>query len=111
MTTWFISRHPGARAWAERRGVPVDEHVVHLDAMCVAQGDTVIGTLPVNLAAAVCARGARFINLSMDLPADARGRELSAEDLERFNARLEEYRIERVASRNGAPASAAGERR
>lgn len=110
MTVWFISRHPGARAWAERHGVPVDEHVVHLDAMCVVRGDTVIGTLPVNLAAAVCARGARFINLSIDLPADARGRELSAEDLERFNARLEEFHIERV-ERNGAPASAAGERR
>jgi CRISPR-associated protein Csx16 len=93
MTTWFVTRHPGARQWAEQQQIAVDRACVHLDPADVAAGDTVIGSLPVHLAAAVCARGARYLNLSLDLPARARGRELSAEELGEFNARLEEYRI------------------
>jgi CRISPR-associated protein Csx16 len=94
MTTWFITRHPGAVYWAARQGLKVDKRVAHLDPADIQPGDTVIGTLPVNLAAEVCARGGRFFNLSLDLPEGARGRELSADDLERFGARIEEYRIE-----------------
>jgi len=94
MTTWFITRHPGAIEWAARQGIPVDRLIAHLDTAQVHPGDTVIGTLPVNLAAGVCARGARFFNLSLNLPPEARGQELSADDLERYSARLEEYSIE-----------------
>jgi CRISPR-associated protein Csx16 len=96
MTTWFVSRHPGAIEWASRRGVRVDRQVAHLDVAEVKAGDVVIGTLPINLAAQVCARGARFFNLSLDVSPEARGRELSTADLERYGARLEEYRIEAV---------------
>ncbi len=94
MTTWFVSRHPGAIEWAARQGLTVDQQLVHLDPATIQPGDTIIGTLPVNLAAAVCARGGHFFNLSLDLPPEARGRELSADDLERFGARIEEYRVE-----------------
>jgi len=93
MTTFFISRHPGAVEWAERRGLTIDQFVSHLDEEKIGPGDTVIGTLPVHLAAETCARGARYFNLSMDLPAEARGRELSADDLDRYGARLERYII------------------
>jgi CRISPR-associated protein Csx16 len=95
-TTWFVSRHPGAIEWADRRGIRVDRQVAHLEIAEIQPGDVVIGTLPINLAAQVCARGARFFNLSLDVPPEARGRELSAADLERYGARLEEYRIEAV---------------
>ncbi len=93
MTTWFVTRHPGAEEWAARRQIAIDRHCTHLDPADVEAGDTVIGSLPVHLAAAVCARGARYLNLSLDLPARARGKELSAEELGEFNARLEEYKI------------------
>lgn len=93
MTTWFITRHPGARQWAEQQQLAIDRHCVHLDPAEISAGDTVIGSLPVHLAAAVCATGARYVNLSLDLPAHARGKELTAEELAQFNARLEEYRI------------------
>jgi len=93
MTTWFITRHPGALEWAHRHGLSIDRHIVHMDPADVRPGDVVLGTLPVNLAADVCAKGARYLNLSLDLPAEARGRELSADDLERYGARLEEYRV------------------
>ena len=59
MTTYFVSRHPGAIEWARRRGITIDRHVAHLDAQVITKDDTVIGTLPVNLAAEVCARDAR----------------------------------------------------
>jgi CRISPR-associated protein Csx16 len=91
MTTWFVSRHPGAVAWAQRRGLAVDRQLAHLAPEQIAPGDTVIGTLPVNLVARVCARGGRYLHLSLDLPAEARGRELTADELERYGARLEAY--------------------
>lgn len=96
--TYFVTRHTGARDWMARRGVQVDHVVEHLDATQLEPGDTVIGTLPVNLAAAVCERGARFLSLALDLPGPLRGKELSADELEQCGARLEEYRIERVSA-------------
>jgi CRISPR-associated protein Csx16 len=95
MTTWFVTRHPGAIAWAARRGLAVDRCIAHLDPETVAPGDTVIGVLPVNLAARVCERGGRYFNLSLDLPPEARGRELSADELETYGARLEGFEIRR----------------
>ncbi|MEW6039541.1 MAG: CRISPR-associated protein Csx16 [Pseudomonadota bacterium] len=93
MTTFFITRHPGARAWAEQEGIRIDRVVDHLDPAEVEAGDTVLGTLPVNLAAEVCARGARYLHLSLGLPPEWRGKELSADDLRRFGARLEEFLV------------------
>jgi CRISPR-associated protein Csx16 len=95
-TMWFVSRHPGAREWAARKGIRVDRTIAHLDIAEVRAGDTVIGTLPVNLAAEVCRRGARYVNLSLDVPEELRGRELSADELERCGARLEPFVIERA---------------
>ena len=48
---WFVSRHPGALDWARRSGIAFDRHVAHLDTGKIGAGDTVIGSLPVNLAA------------------------------------------------------------
>lgn len=95
MTTWFITRHPGALAWAIRQGLHIDRHVSHLDPAEITAGDTVIGTLPVNLAADLCAAGARFFNLSLQLPPEARGRELSAAELEQYGAKIEEFTVDR----------------
>jgi CRISPR-associated protein Csx16 len=93
MTTWFVSRHSGAIEWAAQQGLHIDRHVDHLNPAHVQPGDTVIGTLPVNHAAAVCGQGAQFLNLSLDLPAHWRGRELSAQDMRQCNARLEGFHI------------------
>ena len=95
MSTLFVSRHPGAVEWARRTSLTVDVWVAHLDVAKVGAGDTVIGSLPPHLAAEVCARGARFLHLRLDIPAEWRGRELSADELEMAGARLEEYFVER----------------
>jgi CRISPR-associated protein Csx16 len=89
-----------------RHGVRVDRQIAHLDPAQVQPGDTVIGALPVHLAAEVCRRGARYLHLSLDLLPQMRGRELSAEDLETCNARLEIFHVRGGAAggtREGAP--------
>ncbi|MFA7097306.1 MAG: CRISPR-associated protein Csx16 [Gammaproteobacteria bacterium] len=98
MTTYFVTRHPGAVEWAIGEGIVVDELVAHLDPASVQVGDVVIGTLPVNLAAEVCARGARYLHLTLELPAVLRGKELAAGDMRALGARIEEYRVERLGS-------------
>lgn len=95
MTIWLITRHPGAIEWAARHGIAWDRHVSHLDPDEIVVGDTVIGSLPVHLAAAICARGASYFNLSLDMPAHLRGQELDADVLEACGARLEKYFVKK----------------
>jgi CRISPR-associated protein Csx16 len=96
MTTYFVSRHPGAIEWAKRKDLNVTQWVTHLDTAQVQTGDTVIGSLPVNLAAQVCAKGAAYWHVSMQLPATLRGQELSADDLEQLQARVERFTIQAI---------------
>ena len=100
MTTYLITRHPGAVEWIARQGVSTDAVLTHLDSNLIQAGDTVIGTLPVHLAAAVCERGGKFISLTLDLPLALRGRELMVDDLDACCARLEPFIIKPNASTN-----------
>jgi CRISPR-associated protein Csx16 len=102
MTTWFITRHEGAREWARRRGFEIDRLANHLDPDEIRVGDAVLGSLPVNLAAEVCGRGGRYFHLTLPLPPEWRGQELSADDMERFGARLEEFRVTAAPADGGA---------
>lgn len=95
MTAFFVTRHPGALAWAESQGIRA-QTVAHLSADEVGPGDLVMGNLPIQLACAIIERGARYLHLELDVPAEARGRDLSAEDMKSFNARLTEFHIVRV---------------
>ena len=96
MTTYFISRHPGAAAWAEAEGFHVDERLAHFDVNSVQPGDRVLGTLPINLVAEVNARGGTYFHLTLELPAEARGKELTADDMRNFGARLEGFAAQRT---------------
>jgi CRISPR-associated protein Csx16 len=98
MTTWFISRHPGALQWAQQQGLQVDRYVAHLDAHLIEPEDTVIGSLPVNLAADVCSRGARYLHLSLELPAHFRGQELTAEQLNALGAKIQAFHIQPIST-------------
>jgi CRISPR-associated protein Csx16 len=95
MTTYFVSRHPGAVDWARTQGFSVDIWLPHLDAACLVAGDVVAGTLPVHLAAAVCARGVTYLHLTIDVPQQFRGTELTANQLKKLGARLEQYDVAR----------------
>jgi len=100
MANYFVSRHPGACAWARARGLEVIV-IEHLDPAIVGPGDCVLGTLPVHLAAQVCAQGGRYFHLSLSLPRDWRGRELSAPELDSLAAELVEFDVRRVKSVDG----------
>lgn len=93
MATYFVSRHPGALHWMQQHGPAFDRHVPHLDPAQVQPGDTVIGTLPVNLAAQVCARGAAYWHLVLEMPAQKRGQELSVQELKVLGAALQQFHI------------------
>ena len=95
MTTWLVTRHPGTVAWSRRRGIAA-VIIEHLDPGQVQAGDMVLGSLPTHIVAALNAKGVRFKHLAYDTPPELRGRELTADDLERLGARLVEYRVERV---------------
>ena len=95
MATYFVTRHPGAVAWADRRGLKAVK-IEHLEPSDVAAGDIVMGTLPVHIVADIQCRGSRYLHLEMDVPPAWRGRDLSADDMDRFGARLVEYRVDRV---------------
>ncbi|TAL42535.1 MAG: CRISPR-associated protein Csx16 [Methylovulum sp.] len=96
MTTYFVTRHPGAMLWAQQQGLAVDRQLDHLDMADIKPGDTVIGSLPVNLAAEVCAKQARYIHLILELPFAWRGKELSVDDMLRFGAKLQQYHVNKV---------------
>jgi len=91
---WLVSRHPGTVRWLKHQGIQIDRHVDHLDIDQVKPGDTVIGTLPVNLAAKVCAKPAQYCHLSLEVPAELRGKDLSENELDQLNASLENFHVE-----------------
>lgn len=53
----------------------------------------IIGTLPVNLAAEVCEAGGEYWHLTLNVPPEARGRELTAEEMTKFGARVERMHV------------------
>ena len=100
MAVFFITRHQGARDWAARHGhsdATIIEHLSDAHIAALGEGDAVIGTLPVHIAAQVSARDARYLHLEMTIPHEARGRDLSADEMQAFGAHLTEYEVERIA--------------
>lgn len=97
MTTYLITRHPGAIEWAKAVGVEYDLHTEHLLDMCnFVEGDVVIGTLPINMVYELNCHGVRYKHLSLNIPPHLRGHELSIEQLEECGACLEEYYVNRM---------------
>ena len=96
MSTWFVSRHQGAKQWAIRQGIAIDKQVDHLDITQLQTGDRVLGSLPINLVAELNQKGVRYFHLSLTLTQAMRGVELSADDMEQANAMLEEYQAEKI---------------
>ncbi len=105
-TICFVSRHPGAQEWLrDQIDLPGDcvDVLTHLDVRTVQPGDLVIGTLPVQLIASICARGARYLHIAFDMPPSKRGQELSAAELVLLHARLVEFRAQAIASPAALP--------
>lgn len=90
MTTYFITRHQGAQDWAYSQGITA-QIMPHLDPDMITKGDIVMGTLPIPIIAEICAKGARYFHLTLPIPPELRGKELSAQDMQNLGAKLEEF--------------------
>ncbi len=88
MTTYFIGRHAGTVAWIKRQPITIDVYKDNFEPEDIKAGDIVIGTLPVHLAAAVCEKGATFVALTLDIPKEKRGLELTESEVIESNIRL-----------------------
>ena len=95
---YFISRHPGAIEWSAHQKLAIDKHLPHIKIDSIKAEDKVYGTLPIQMAARICEIGADYYHLSLDLPVNLRGTELSATDMVVCNARLEQYQVKKVNS-------------
>lgn len=99
MTIYLVSRHQGAVEWMNHMGHPYDTHITHLSSEHhLSAGDTIVGSLPINLVADLGARGINYLHLSLYIPEHLRGIELSAEQLSQLDAKLEPYRVERLST-------------
>lgn len=95
MSVWFVSRHLGAIEWIKQKNIHIDYFIEHLDIHQIQKNDTVIGVLPIPLAAQVCEKGAKFYCLSVEVERSQRGTELSAEQLTAQNCHLQSFFIQK----------------
>lgn len=93
-----ITRHPGAVQWVRHLlDHEVVESLPHLYTEDIDPNACYYGVFPLNLAAAICAAGAECWALTLDMPPELRGQELSAEQLQRLGASLVRYDVRRLA--------------
>ncbi len=97
MTTYFITRHPGALQWAAQNQLHYDVHAEHL--LCfsdIKEGDTVVGTLPINMVYQLNQKNVSYVHLSLQIPPSLRGIELTAEQLNGCKASLEKFEVKQL---------------
>ncbi|MCK9520157.1 MAG: CRISPR-associated protein Csx16 [Candidatus Omnitrophota bacterium] len=91
--TIIVTRHPGALGWLRKHHPELGEvEVVSHASPDQIQGARVVGVLPVNLAA-LCGE---YWHLSMEVPPDYRGKELSCEDMEHFRCAIEKFVVTKI---------------
>lgn len=96
MAVWFISRHQGAIEWILQQSIHIDHFESHLEISQIQANDTVIGTLPIHLAAQVCEKGAKFYFLSVNVTREQRGTELTVEQLNAQQCSIEPFYIHKL---------------
>lgn len=84
----IVSRHPGAVDWLRLRGISgrVVEHATEAD----VRNRVVYGILPFHLAA--LAKELVMIDVP-NIPQDRRGADISAEEMDRYGAKLTHYMV------------------
>jgi len=91
----FVNRNDGAKDWAQDHGFEDADVVENFSTDMIEEGDTVIGTLPLHLAADICKKGGNYSALVMDpVPQELRGTSLSSEQMDELNATTQSMRVE-----------------
>lgn len=97
MTIYLVTRHAGAEEWLRSTvGTSEVRVLAHLDSIEFKPGDKVCGILPLSWAARVCEQGGEAHVLTCEIPQSMRGRELNAEEMRAFGARLVRYDVREV---------------
>ena len=101
----IVSRHPAAIEYlwecldlstAVHRNIRQVEHLDDAQIADITYGDRVMGTIPMSVAARLCAKGVECWHLELDITPHMRGRELTRADMEAMGARLVRYHVEDV---------------
>ena len=87
MDTVIVTRHSGLVEWLKRRGIE-GEVVSHADEETV-RDKRIYGVLPYRLAALA----GEFVEVSMNVPAELRGKELTADDIDRLDPQMTAWRV------------------
>ena len=88
--TLIISRHAGAMGWIQKHHPEFAEcELITHASPEILKGKRVIGILPIQLAVLAT----EFWNLSLNVPANMRGKELTIEDMEKFDCKIEQFQI------------------
>ena len=97
MATYFISRHPAALAWVNTQNINIDHWLEHLlDLSVFVSGDVVLGTLPIQLVAALNQKGVKYGHFSLTVPPQWRGAELDLEQVLDCNPEITYFHVEQV---------------
>jgi len=99
MTTYLISRHPASIQWIEQQGIHIDKQLTHLTPEHLKKlqpQDIIIGTLPIQIVAQINQIGAHYYHLTLNIPPEYRGKELTLSHLKKFNATLIEYQAKKI---------------
>lgn len=88
----IITRHAGTVEWLRSHGV-TGEVISHVSDPAQVAGKIVFGVLPLHLAAQAHA----IVSVDMpNLPAEKRGVDLTPEEMDRFGARMNVYKVTRA---------------
>lgn len=102
-----VTRHPGAVQWVRQllgqRAVDTVESIPHLRTADIDPNVSYYGVFPLNLAAAICTAGAQCWALTLDMPPELRGQELSVEQLQALGACLVRYDVHSMDEMHAAP--------
>lgn len=108
MAVILVSRHSGALTWLQRQlGVTDFQQVAHLHDLPMGPGDRVYGILPIAWAARICRAGAEAHILTLDVPPQLRGQELTATQMDDLGARLVRYDVRVIEGPVSGPANSA----
>ena len=83
----LVTRHQGLVEYLTQEGYTWDEVVSHVSDPSILDGKDVLGVLPIGLAA----RCRSISELQLELPAELRGKELTAEQTREFSRGVRTY--------------------
>jgi CRISPR-associated protein Csx16 len=90
---YIVSRHEGAVEWLKSnfKGFEKGELKSHIKPEEI-KGNIIVGTLPIHLAELA----KEYFHIILNLPAEARGKELTKEDMNEYGAKLQKYKIKAI---------------